>query len=75
MLEMQKGLVEQEFCACGDQNIEPVILMSTDFFLHFVLNFSSLIIVSNFLNTLLISTIFHFSHMSCMTNSLLRTIN
>ena len=41
--EIQKGSVQQECCACGDQNDEPVILMSTGSFLllHFAFNSSS----------------------------------
>ena len=27
--EMQNDSVQQEFCACCDRNVEPVILMST----------------------------------------------
>ena len=43
MHEIQKGSLQQECCACGDQNDEPVILMSTGSFLllHFAFNSSS----------------------------------
>ena len=44
MHEIQKGLVQQ-FCACGDQNAEPVILMST--------------VPLTILNTHVIYTMFH----------------
>ena len=34
---VQKGFVPQEFCACGDQNVELVTLMSMGSFLHLIL--------------------------------------
>ena len=46
MHEMEKGLEQQEFCACGDHNVESVILMSEGLFLllHFAFHFPSLTI-------------------------------
>ena len=33
---VQKGSVTQEFCACGEQNVELVTLMSMGSFLHLI---------------------------------------
>ena len=41
MHEMENGSILLEVCACGDQNVEPVISMSVGLFCCCVLHFIS----------------------------------
>ena len=58
----QKRSLQPERCVCGDQNVEPVILMSTGSLL--------------FISFLFFDSLLHILDMimSCMLNIILRTI-